>query len=48
MKSSHHRIFKCTDFIPSHYVNAINLDIAQSFSVFSEVDYVSQSDVLIV
>ena len=48
MKSSHHRIFKCTGCMLSHYVNAINLDIMQSFSIFSEVDYVSQLDVLLV
>ena len=48
MKSSHHRIFKCTGFMLSHYVGAINLDIVLSFSVFSEFDYVSQSNVLLV
>ena len=36
------RIFKCMGFVPSHYVSAINLDAAPSFSVFSEFNYVSQ------
>ena len=38
MKFSHHRIFKCTCFMPSHYISAINLDVELSFSVFSEFD----------
>ena len=48
MKSSHHRIFKYIGFMPSHYVSAINLDVTSSYSVFSEFDFVSQSDVLLV
>ena len=45
--SSHHKIFKYISFIPSHYVSVINLDVVLSFIVFSEFDYVSQSDVLL-
>ena len=48
MKSSHHRIFKCTGFMSSHYGSAINLDVASSFNVFSEFDYVPQSNILLV
>ena len=48
MKYSHHIIFKCTDFMPSYYGNTINLNVASSFSVFSEFNYVSQSNILLV
>ena len=48
MNSSHYRIFECKDFVSSHYVCVINLDVAPFFSVFSKFDYVSQSDVLLV
>ena len=41
MKFSHHRIFKCTGFILSHYVSAINLEDVSSYSVFSEFDFMS-------
>ena len=34
MNSSHHRIFKYISFILNHHVNAINLNIVSSFSVF--------------
>ena len=44
MNSSHHRIFTYIGFVPSNYVSAINSDVVPSFSVFSEFDYVSQSD----
>ena len=48
MNSSHHRIFKCIGFVPSHYVGVINLDVAPFFSVFSKFDFVSQSNVLLI
>ena len=48
MNYSHHKIFKCIGFVPSHYVNAINLNVASSFNVFSEFDYMFQSNVLLV
>ena len=38
MNSSHHKIFKCIDFVPSHSVSVINLDVILSFSVFNEFD----------
>ena len=41
MNSNHHRIFKCIEFVPSHYVSIINLDAAPSFNVFSKIDFVS-------
>ena len=47
LNSSHHRIFKCIGFLPSHYISAINLDVVSSFSIVSEFDYVSQSSVLL-
>ena len=48
INSSNHRIFKCVNFMStSHYVSAINLDVAPSFNVFNEFDYVFQSDVLL-
>ena len=37
MKSSHNRIFKCIGFMSSHYVRAINLDVASSFSVLANL-----------
>ena len=48
MNYSHHEIFKCKSFVPSHYVSDINLDVAPSFNVFSEFDFVSQSNILLV
>ena len=48
MNSSHHRILKCIGCMPSHYISAINLDTASFFSVFSEFNFVSQLDVLLV
>ena len=48
MNYSHHIIFKCIGFMPSHYVSVINLDVASSFSIFSEFDFVSQLNVLLV
>ena len=48
MNSSHHRIFKYIGFVSSHYVSVINLDVVSSFNVFSEFDFISQSDVLLV
>ena len=39
MNSSHHKILKCIDFLPSHYINVINLDTTSFFSVFSEFNY---------
>ena len=44
----HHIIFKCPGFMPSHYISVINLNVVLSFKVFSEFDYVSQSNVLLV
>ena len=48
MNSSHYRIFKCIGFGLSHYVSVINLDVTPSSSVFSEFDYVFESDILLV
>ena len=48
MNSSNYRIFKCIGFVSSHFVGATNLDVAPFSSVFSEFDYVSQLDVLLV
>ena len=48
MNSSHYRNFKYIGFVPNHYVSAINLNVTLSFSVFSEFDFVPQSDVLLV
>ena len=42
MNSNHHRIFKCIGLVLNNCVSAINLDVASSFNVFSEFDYVSQ------
>ena len=42
------RILKCIGFVPNHYVSVINLDVAPSFDVFSEFDFISQSDILLV
>ena len=42
INSSHYRIFKCIGFVPSHYVNTINLVTTTSFSVFSEFNFASQ------
>ena len=44
MNSSHHTIFTCIGFVPSHYVSAINSDVVSSFNVFNEFDFVSQSE----
>ena len=46
MKSSHYRIFKCISFMLSHYISAIDLDVASSFNVFSEFDFIPQSNIL--
>ena len=46
MYFSHYSIIKCVVFEPIHY--AINLDIVTSFMVFSELDYVFLSNVLLV
>ena len=48
MNYSYHRIFKCIGFMLSYYINAINLDVTSSFSVFSEFDYVFQSNALLI
>ena len=48
MNYSNHGIFKCKSFVPSHYVSDINLDVVPSFSVFSEFDFVSQLNILLV
>ena len=45
MKSSHYRIFKCISFMLSHYVSAINLDVASSFNAFSEFNFIPQSNI---
>ena len=37
MNSSNHRIFKCMGFMPSHYVSAINLDLAVRFSILAQL-----------
>ena len=42
----HHRFFKCVGLEPCHY--AINLNVESSVSVFSKLDYVFQSNVLLV
>ena len=34
--------------MPSHYVSIINLNGASFFNVFSEFDYMSQFDILLV
>ena len=43
-KYFNHRIIKCVGFEPIHC--AINLNVASSFRVFSEFDYVFLSNVL--
>ena len=37
MKSSHHKIFECTRFMPNHYFRDINLNVAPSFSVLANL-----------
>ena len=46
MYSSYHKIIKCVDYKPIHYV--INLYVATSFKVFSKFDYMFLSNVLLV
>ena len=41
------RIVKYISFVPSDYVSVINLDVASSFSVFIEFDFICQLDVLL-
>ena len=46
MYSNHYRIIKCIGSEPIHY--AFNLDVASSFKIFSDFDYVFLSNVLLV
>ena len=48
MNYNHHIIFNCIDFVSSHYVNDINMDIVQFFSVFNKFDFAFQYDILLV
>ena len=48
MNFSYLRIFKCIRFVSNHYISDINLDVALSFHVFNEFDFIYQLDVLVV
>ena len=41
-------IFKCIGFVPSHYINTINLNAMSSFNIFSKFDFMCRLNVLLV